>query len=315
MSNKFRALLALVVTVAISLNSTLAQADVTPTSTPSSTPTIAVLDTAIDDSLPIFAGKIVDEVCIVDWTSCPNGKSFMEGSGAATMPTNLITLNGFEHGTQMTSIVVANNPNVNIVFLKVIGNTANGARQISFESTVYNALNWVYANKVKWNIQAVTMSQGHHNLLMGANYCPATPQTRAAVSKLISVGIPTFFPAGNGRDYSRLDWPACIEDSISVGAVDQIGEITSYSNFDSNKLDFLALGNMPATKPGGVVVNVAGTSAATAVAAAQWVALKQAKPNLSYADELALLTSTTKISVGRQGSSNKLINLGAALAK
>ncbi len=277
MSNKFRALLALVVTVAISLNSTLAQADVTPTSTPSSTPTIAVLDTAIDDSLPIFAGKIVDEVCIVDWTSCPNGKSFMEGSGAATMPTNLITLNGFEHGTQMTSIVVANNPNVNIVFLKVIGNTANGARQISFESTVYNALNWVYANKVKWNIQAVTMSQGHHNLLMGANYCPATPQTRAAVSKLISVGIPTFFPAGNGRDYSRLDWPACIEDSISVGAVDQIGEITSYSNFDSNKLDFLALGNMPATKPGGVVVNVAGTSAATAVAAAQWVALKQAK--------------------------------------
>jgi hypothetical protein len=280
---------------------------------PTTPVTIAVLDTAIDDTLPIFQGKIVDEVCIVDWTSCPNGKSFMEGPGAAYMPPNLIKLNGFEHGTQMTSIVVANNPNVKIVFIKIIGNTPTGQRQISFESAVFNALNWVYANKDKWNIQAVTMSQGHHNLLNDINYCPNTPNTKSAVQKLSSVGIPTFFPAGNGRDYKRLDWPACIDESISVGAVDQVGDITSYSNFDSSKLDFLTLGNLTATLPGGTIVNVAGTSAATAVAAAQWVAVKQAKPTLSYTDEYNLLTNTASIANGRQGSSKKLINLGAAL--
>jgi hypothetical protein len=280
---------------------------------PTAPATIAVLDTAIDDTLPIFQGKIVDEVCIVDWTSCPNGKSFMEGPGSAYMPPNLIKLNGFEHGTQMTSIVVANNPNVKIIFIKIIGNTPTGQRQISFESAVFNALNWVYANKDKWNIQAVTMSQGHHNLLNDINYCPNTPNTKSAVQKLSSVEIPTFFPAGNGRDYKRLDWPACIDESISVGAVDQVGDITSYSNFDLLKLDFLALGNLTATLPGGTIVNVAGTSAATAVAAAQWVAVKQAKPALSYTDEYNLLTNTASIANGRQGSSKKLINLGAAL--
>ena len=280
---------------------------------PTQPTTIAVLDTAIDDTLPIFQGKIVDEVCMVDWTSCPNGKSFMEGPGAAYMPPNLIKLNGFEHGTEMTSIILANNPNVNIVFIKIIGNTSTGQRQITFESAVYNALNWVYANKDKWNIQAVTMSQGHHNLLAGDNYCPNTPNTKASIQKLISVGIPTFFPAGNGRDYKRIDWPACIDESISIGSVDQVGDITSYSNFDPVKLDFLTLGNMQATIPGGTVINVAGTSASTAVAAAQWVAVKQAKPALSYTDEYNLLSSKAVVANGRQGSAKKLISLGASL--
>ena len=36
--------------------------------------TLAILDTAVDTSLPAFAGKIVHEVCILEWNSCPNGK-------------------------------------------------------------------------------------------------------------------------------------------------------------------------------------------------------------------------------------------------
>ena len=42
-----------------------------------STPAVAILDTAIDTSLPAFQGKIIQEVCILEWTTCPNGKSFM----------------------------------------------------------------------------------------------------------------------------------------------------------------------------------------------------------------------------------------------
>jgi hypothetical protein len=80
-------------------------------------PTIAILDTAIDTSLPEFKDKIVQEVCILEWTTCPNGQSFMEGKGAASLPANLITLNGFDHGTFMASVFVATNPNVNIVIL------------------------------------------------------------------------------------------------------------------------------------------------------------------------------------------------------
>ena len=300
-------LTAVIVTSFLLSNSVSAKAD-TPVA-----PSIAILDTAINSSLPIFKGKIADEVCMINWTTCPNGQSFMEGPGAAGMPANIIGLNGFDHGNEMASIIVQNNPNVKIVFIKIIGNTATGARQLTFESAIYNALNWVALNKDKYNIQAVTMAQGHHNLLGGTDYCPKTPQTETSVKNLANLGIPVFFPAGNGRDYTKLDWPACIDASISVGAVDQIGEITSYSNNDNTKLDFFALGNMTAIRPDGVTINVAGTSAAIQVAASQWIAVKQAKPGISYADEYNLLTKTSVNTIGRQGTFKKLISLNGAL--
>jgi hypothetical protein len=280
---------------------------------PAPTPTIAVLDTAINSSLPIFKDKISAEVCLINWTTCPNGKSYMEGPGAAGLPTWMYLTNGWDHGNEMASIVLKNNPNVNIVFIKIIGNTATGARQLAPESAVYNALNWVYANKDKYNIQAVTMSQGHHNLLTTTDYCPKTPTTEASVKALLSVGIPTFFPTGNGRDYKRIDWPSCIDASISVGAVDQIGDITSYTNYDTAKVDFLALGNMTATRPDGIEINVAGTSAAVQVAAAQWLMAKQAKQITSVDGVYTLLASTASKATGRQGSFVKLINLIGAL--
>ena len=161
-------------------------------------PTIAILDTAIDTTLPAFQGKILQEVCILEWTTCPNGKSFMEGPGAASMPANLITQNGFDHGTFMASTFLATNPNANIVFIKIIGNTAAGLRQLAGEASVYNALNWVKANASKYNIQAVSMSQGHHNLgAGGTDYCPKTPITVQAVKDLMALQIPVFFPSGN----------------------------------------------------------------------------------------------------------------------
>ena len=87
------AILALIITLPATANSV----------EPTKPYTLAVLDTALDTSLPIFSGKIVHEVCILDWNSCPNGKSFMEGPGAASLPLNIISNNGFDHGTQMVS--------------------------------------------------------------------------------------------------------------------------------------------------------------------------------------------------------------------
>ena len=91
-------------------------------------PTIAILDTALDSSLPAFQGKIVQEVCILQYGLCPNGQSFMEGVGAAAMSANTINLNGFDHGTQMASVFLKTNPNANIVFVRIIGDNS-GVRQ------------------------------------------------------------------------------------------------------------------------------------------------------------------------------------------
>ena len=277
-------------------------------------PTIAILDTALDSSLPAFQGKIVQEVCILQYGLCPNGQSFMEGVGAAAMSANTINLNGFDHGTQMASVFLKTNPNANIVFVRIIGDNS-GVRQPAGEATVYNALNWVKSNASKYNIQAVSMSQGHHNIgASGTDYCPKTPVTEQAVKDLIAVGIPTFFPSGNGRDYTRIDWPACLDVSVSVGYVDQQNEISASSNNDATKLDFFAPGFFTTAGPGNVVKNISGSSSATQVMAANWIAYKTAKPSATYDQILDSFRKTAVSTVGRQGTFTKLVDLTKALS-
>jgi hypothetical protein len=277
------------------------------------TPTVAIIDTAINASLPIFKDKIAYEVCILEWNSCPNGKSFMEGPGSANLPTKIINNNGFNHGTQMSSIAIQNNPNIKIVFVRIIGNTPTGVRQLAGPKSISNALEWVYANKDKFNIQAVSMAQGHHNLIPNADYCPKHAETQNAIIKLSSIGVPSFFAAGNNRDYVRIDFPACIPQAIAVGATDQADEITNYSNGDVKLLDFYARGDMQAYNPDGALKNVSGTSASTSIAATNWIKIKSFKPQHSY-QELYDLISKTAINVkGSRVPYGKLIDVDAAI--
>jgi len=277
-------------------------------------PTIAILDTALDTSLPIFKDRILFEACVTQFSTCPNGMAEMEGTNSATMPGQFISKNGFEHGTQIASLAVAANPNVKIVFVRVIGSNPNGTRQLAGEPTVINALDWVYRNKDRFNIQAVSMSQGHHNLgAAGTDYCPKTPITEGKIQALADAGIPVFFPAGNNRDYVRIDWPACIPASIAIGATMPAGPIAIYSNHDPLRTDFFAKGQNRVTTVGGKVVNSGGTSGSTVIAATQWATIKAARPNLTYSEIYELLSRTATFTSNSKITSGRLINLEAAL--
>lgn len=249
---------------------------------PTKPATVAVLDTALDTSIPLFQGRIVHEVCVLDWASCANKQKFMEGPGAASMPLDQMKKNGFDHGTQMVYSLLTTNPNVNVVFVRIVGATPTGVRQITNETTFVNALDWVLKNKDRFNIQAVSMSQGHHNFPKVKNYCPNTPSTQSRIKSLVSAGIPLFLPTGNTRDYSRIDWPACIDESISVGATTDYEEIPLWSNIDINKTDFHALGILSVMGPGSTPMRALGTSVSVQVAAANWMELKAAKPTYTY---------------------------------
>jgi hypothetical protein len=277
-------------------------------------PTIAILDTALDTSLPIFKDKILFEACVTQWSSCPNGLSEMEGTNSSTLKPEWISKNGFDHGTQIASIAVATNPNVKIVFVRIIGTSSTGLRQSTSEATVYNALDWVIRNKDKFNIQAVSMSQGHSaGRNPDPNYCPSTPITEGKINQLMTAGIPVFFPTGNARNYSKIDWPACIPSSVAIGATMPAETIAIYSNHDPLLTDFFALGQVKATNPGGRVVNVGGTSAATVIAATQWATIKASKPHLTYSQIYDLISKTSKPTYNSKITGGKLINLGAAL--
>jgi hypothetical protein len=279
-----------------------------------SAPTIAILDGALDTSLPIFKDRVLYEACVTQWASCPNGQFEMEGPGSSALKPEWISKNGFDHGTQMASLAVSTNPNVNIVFVRIIGANSKGLRQATGEATVYNALDWVIRNKDKFNIQAVSMSQGHSSLRNpDPNYCPNTPITEGKINTLINAGIPVFFPTGNARNYSKIDWPACIPSSISVGATMPAGTVAVYSNYDPMLTDFFAQGTTRATTVGNKVVNVAGTSASTVIAATQWATIKNAKPNLSYQQIYDLISRTATATYSSNVKSGKLINLQGAL--
>jgi hypothetical protein len=237
----------------------------------------------------------------------------MEGPGAASLPLNIITKNGFEHGTQMSALAVRTNLTVKIVFIRIIGYNQDGSRQISGESSLNNALDWVYKNKEKFNIQAVSMSQGHHNLgVAGTDYCPKTPITENKINELISIGVPTFFPAGNGRDYQRIDWPSCIPSSIAIGATTPEKSIAIYSNFDPNLVDFFVRGSYRITNPDSTFKNIAGTSASTVVAATQWATVKNNRPNLNYLEVYDIFSKTSILVSNSKVTGGKLINFEGA---
>jgi len=285
-------------------------------------PTIAILDTAIDTSIPSIKNSIVHEVCITEFFGCIGQQSFLEGPGMATLPPASLysnVFNGFDHGTQMVQVAQRANPNIKIVFVRIIGLSRTGVRQGSTDKTVNNALDWVNANRSKFNIQAVVMPQAIRNVdrptlpfymtAAGTDYCPKTPDTTSKIESLKSAGVPVFFPSGNNSDLGRVNWPACISNAVTVGAT-MNNEITSYSNYDPKIMDFYALGNYPDLVINNKRIIGAGTSHASVYAAAVWATLRNLNQSLSYSELYDIYTSKTIPTKNSKITGGKMVTNG-----
>ncbi len=278
-------------------------------------PTVAILDTALNANLPIFNGRVLYEVCILEWNNCNNGASFDEGTGAARLQEPQISQNGFAHGTQMASIFVKTNPNVNIVFIRIVGINIFGSRAIITEVMIARALDWVIKNKLRFDIQAVTMSQGHHSLSSSTDYCSSYTEVNPKIKELLTIGVPVFFPAGNRGDKNRIDFPACIPEAIAIAGYSlNPDSISSFTNADNALVDFFEVSSSPSILPNGKQVSASGTSVSAQIAAARWLAIKIAKPSLSYSEIYNLLLSTAKDINDGHGVFGKLIDMKAAMA-
>jgi len=310
------ALVALTLTLPVTANAA-PKLNVKSTSLPAAT--IAILDSAIDMSQDRIKSRVVYEVCLIEVISnstarCPNGLSKMEGPGSATLPLDKLSLNTFDHGTLMADQAIQTNPNVNIVFIRIVGQRENGAREYTNEATVFNALQWVADNQSKFNIQSVAMAQGSHYLgAAGTDYCPKTPTTQSKIQLLNSIGVGVFFPAGNNRDYKRISWPACLPESIAIGATMPNNSVAVYSNHDPLLVDFHARGTTVLYGLNSKKTNFAGTSASVLVAATSWATVKSAKSQLGYTDLYNLLLKTSTPTRNSKIDKANLINIQAAL--
>ena len=310
------ALVALMLTAPITANASVKKT-LSNTSLPA--PTIAILDTAIDMSQSKFKNSVVHEVCLIEiffdsTARCPNGLTQMEGPGAATLTKEKLAVNGFDHGTLMSDQALQTNPNVKIVFIRIIGQRESGVREYTNEATVYNALQWVINNQSKFNIQSVAMAQGSHALgAAGTDYCPKTPTTVEKVKALNALNVGVFFPAGNNSDYKRVDWPSCIPETISMGATMPTESIAFYSNYDSKLVDFYARGTTVLYGLDGKKTNFAGSSASVLVGATSWATIKSIKTTLSYTEMYDLISKTSKLTSSSRVGSGKLIDLAKAI--
>lgn len=272
--------------------------------------TVAIVDTALNSSLSVFKDKIVHEVCILEWKTCSNGSNFMEGPGAAGMPLNLMSRNGFDHGTKMAHASVLTNPNIKIVFIRFAGATSDGVRQTQTEDSFVNSLNWVAANKDRFNITAVSISQGHFNLTPGNNYCPSTPKMISAISNLSGMDVPVFLSAGNNRNLSKVTWPACIPQAVTVSATSVTEGPAVYTNYDKNITDMFALGRLRVINSDGYFFTEDGTSISTQVAASIYVGLKTKNPTYTK-DQIINLMKQKSYPVKSRSISGFIVNQDA----
>lgn len=249
-----------------------------------SSKTLVIVDTGFDTQLPLFQGRVIAEVCILDWYSCPNKTNFQEGVGSAYLPTAISAFNGFDHGTQMASIALTRYSDLRLVLVRLVAHSSSGYRLPTQDENVARILEWVIANKEKFNIGAVAMAQGRPGLKYLRDYCPKIANVEKKIIELKRLDVPFVVPAGNEGNKSQINWPGCIPSALAIGASNKDDQIATFSNIDRNLVDFYALGNSATVLPGGRTSTSTGTSVSTIIAAANWVTTSNKHPEMNYAD-------------------------------
>ena len=236
-------------------------------------PTIAVIDTGTNPAL--FQGNIVTEYCVVESFTCPNGSKTMEGAGASQLPPT--TVKSLDHGTQMLSVIKQINPNAKVIPIRIVGvQKTTGLPGGYTNDAVKSALDWVIANRVKYNITVVSISQGA--VFAG---CRVPAGMTEQVAALKAANVPVLASTGNDGNKTAINSPSCIPDAVAVGATDNPGVngatwdptaspyIARYTNV-SPAVDFYTNARFMTTTLNGGQKFMAGTSTATAALAAWW---------------------------------------------
>jgi subtilisin family serine protease len=284
--------------------------------------TVAVLDSGLDTDHADLADDLVAQQCFCSSPDgptgcCPNGSETQSGAGAAE--------DGNGHGTNVTGIITSRGtvaplggaPDAGIVAIRVLDNAGN----FCCSSDITAGLDWIINNRP--DVDLVNMSLGT-NALFSGNCDNATTWIvpwATAINTLRSNGVLSFASSGNSGSGTSMSAPACIANTISVGAVwdsnvgsqtrlgctdttTQADQVTCFSNSNSTT-DLFAPG-APTTSTGrfGGTSTYYGTSQASPLAAACAALLLDEDPSLAPGDlETALETSSTWVTDTTNGLS------------
>jgi len=173
---------------------------------------VAIIDVNFESTL--ISGEVT-EICLAAPSEC----------SSTPTPRSTSQFKAFNHGTVMADIARSNNAEVPLVLIEA-GTTKTG---VITGIQLSNALNWVIANSAKYNIKAVSFSYNAGN---GSSCTPSSPGVSistthnnivSAIAALQASKIDFYASAGNYGSGDRIDYPACISNSVAVGSTQFAG--------------------------------------------------------------------------------------------
>jgi len=251
--------------------------------------TVAVIDQGVNLTHEYFAGQIIDGICVYDTSSqslCPNGTKYQTGIQAASQRFDRGVIVSSENHGNMVSGLIVGKPNS-----QAPGGIAPNAKLLMANtdlrlSSLVSALNYIYDNREKYNIVAVSMSFGvtggnSRDFILNCNLNPDYAQLKATLAKLRAVGIMPFAASGNGYILNEVtaSAPTCLTEVVTIGAVDAQSRVSVYSTMNA-KVELLGTDYAKTANTVGYQT-AGGTSAATPVVAASYALLRQAYPTAS----------------------------------
>lgn len=295
--------------------------------------TVAILDTGVDKTHPILAGKVVSEACYSTTyaghsatTVCPNGLSEQTGAGAGV---NCSTgISGCTHGTHVAGIAAGSGAvngvakDASIIAIQVFSRFDSAAScgsspvpcALTYSSDYTKGLDRVFALRSTYDIAAANMSLGGGSYT--ANCDASSPSVKAAIDNLRSVGIATVIASGNNGLTNAISAPACISTAISVGATTKADVVAAYSN-SASFIKLLAPGSsIFSSTPGANYASWNGTSMATPHVTGAWAVMKSKKPSATVDEVLNAFTATgVSVTDSRNGITKPRINIDSALSQ
>ena len=260
---------------------------------------VVIIDSGFDPSKV----QPIAEVCILVVQRCNNGQSFDESVGSSNTSSKM-SVNGqreWNHGTVMADIVRQINPDVNLIFIRNAFVVPSGAVNIGGIKEFNRSLDWVMTNKEKYNISAVSFSRGQSTWTRTSATCPVDVTTQNQIVALQNLGVATVIAAGNARNKTNVNYPACISEAVAVSGIYSQNyrplDFSTYrETFGTNSgpaTDFYTYGNF--TTVGGKVAD--STSASTASFAGYWSKVSNGNYFETYAKIASTMTAKRYVDV------------------
>ncbi|MEO3800865.1 S8 family serine peptidase [Nonomuraea sp. B1E8] len=285
---------------------------------------VAILDSGIDNDHPAFGGRIVAQACFSAGDSadgstplCANGSQFQIGDGAAGAESTACMKDAPQpqyglcyHGTHVAGIAAGQRtpefaadgvaPKAQIVPVQVFSRFDNSpycsGRPVcilAYDSSILTGMAYVDLLADQYNIASVNLSLG------GGEYATSCDtgdgaDFKAEVDKLYAKGVATVVASGNNGFDASVSWPACVSNTVAVGATDKQDAVASFSN-RGTLIDVYAPGvSITGAIAGNTYATLNGTSMAAPHVAGAFALLHQKRRHAPVDKLLGTLKRTGK---------------------